>query len=146
MAQFRTHFSLTLQVTRDNIIACQLALRMPVLQAVRAPILVHDCSQNFVLVEQEDNNNNGIQETQETNDKQESILAPPSTLSVVELYARRQQKLNERRLRIAELSNAVLEKPEENVCSLLFYCLLFFATLIVSYFLSIAKRKRLPKF
>jgi hypothetical protein len=37
------------------------------------------------------------------------------TLSVVELYARRQQKLNQRKVRIAELSNAIIEKPEENV-------------------------------
>ena len=40
---------------------------------------------------------------------------PPPSLSTVELFARRQQKLTEKKLQIAELSSDVMENPHENV-------------------------------
>ena len=44
----------------------------------------------------------------------ESPTLPP-TLSMVELFNKRRQKLMQRKLRIAELSNSILENPQENV-------------------------------
>ena len=37
------------------------------------------------------------------------------TLSMVELFNKRRQKLMQRKLRIAELSNSILENPQESV-------------------------------
>lgn len=44
----------------------------------------------------------------------ESPTLPP-TLSMVELFNKRRQKLMQRKLRIAELSNSILENPQESV-------------------------------
>lgn len=41
--------------------------------------------------------------------------APPPVLSMVELFNQRRQKLIQRKLRIAELSNTILENPESSV-------------------------------
>ena len=41
--------------------------------------------------------------------------APPPVLSLVELFNQRRQKLIQRKLRIAELSNTILENPESSV-------------------------------
>ena len=41
--------------------------------------------------------------------------APPPVLSMVELFNQRRQKLIQRKLRIAELSNSILENPESSV-------------------------------
>ena len=41
--------------------------------------------------------------------------APPPVLSMVELFNQRRQKLIQRKLRIAELSNSILENPEGSV-------------------------------
>lgn len=43
---------------------------------------------------------------------------PPPVLSMAELFNQRQQKLNQRKLKIAELSNSILENPEGSVSEL----------------------------
>ena len=40
---------------------------------------------------------------------------PPPTLSMVELFNQRRQKLMQRKFQIAELSSSILENPQENV-------------------------------
>ena len=44
---------------------------------------------------------------------------PPPVLSMVELFNQRQQKLNQRKLKIAELSNSILENPEGSVSTVI---------------------------
>ncbi|KAM7444886.1 Nucleolar complex protein 3 [Porites harrisoni] len=51
----------------------------------------------------------------------ESPTLPP-TLSMVELFNKRRQKLMQRKLRIAELSNSILENPQESVSELQELC------------------------
>lgn len=46
----------------------------------------------------------------------------PATLSMVELFNKRRQKLMQRKLRIAELSNSILENPQESVSELQELC------------------------
>ena len=48
-------------------------------------------------------------------EKAEEEVQPLPLLSGAELLVRRQQKLAERKRRIAELATAVIENPEENV-------------------------------
>lgn len=48
--------------------------------------------------------------------------APPPVLSMVELFSQRRQKLIQRKLRIAELSNSILENPESSVSELQELC------------------------
>ncbi|RMX51834.1 hypothetical protein pdam_00019861 [Pocillopora damicornis] len=48
--------------------------------------------------------------------------APPPVLSMVELFNQRRQKLIQRKLRIAELSNTILENPESSVSELQELC------------------------
>jgi len=43
---------------------------------------------------------------------------PPPTLSMVELFNQRRQKLMQRKFQIAELSSSILENPQENVSKL----------------------------
>ena len=45
----------------------------------------------------------------------QSAPSPPPTLSMVELFNQRRQKLMQRKLRIAELSSSILENPQECV-------------------------------
>lgn len=60
-------------------------------------------------------------ENKETDTKDsEAIPMECTPLSVIELCARRQQKLSERKIRIAELCSAIIENPEENVWLILF--------------------------
>ncbi|XP_048589735.1 nucleolar complex protein 3 homolog isoform X2 [Nematostella vectensis] len=50
--------------------------------------------------------------------------SPPPQLSVVDLFARRQLKLMEKKSLIAELSSKIMENPEENIAMLKQLCLL----------------------
>lgn len=50
---------------------------------------------------------------------------PPPVLSMVELFNQRQQKLVQRKLKIAELSNSILENPEGSV-SMVIHCICVF--------------------
>ena len=58
----------------------------------------------------------GVEVNQEAaGEKAEEEVQPLPLLSGAELLVRRQQKLAERKRRIAELATAVIENPEENV-------------------------------
>lgn len=58
----------------------------------------------------------GVEVNQEAaGEKAEEEMQPLPLLSGAELLVRRQQKLAERKRRIAELATAVIENPEENV-------------------------------
>ena len=47
---------------------------------------------------------------------------PPPVLSMVELFNQRQQKLSQRKVKIAELSNSILENPEGSVSTVIRFC------------------------
>lgn len=58
----------------------------------------------------------GVEVNQEAaGEKAEEEMQPLPLLSGAKLLVRRQQKLAERKRRIAELATAVIENPEENV-------------------------------
>ena len=50
---------------------------------------------------------------------------PPPMMSMVELFNQRQENLLQRKLRIAELSNSILENPQESVsCIMMITCII----------------------
>ena len=50
---------------------------------------------------------------------------PPPMMSMVELFNQRQENLLQRKLRIAELSNSILENPQESVsCIMMSTCII----------------------
>ena len=71
---------------------------------------------------------NQEEQAPEEDDQISGSPTPPPVLSMVELFNQRRQKLIQKKLKIAELSNSILENPEGSVstalqcsCSRLFF-------------------------